>query len=163
MRAFVAADPLVDQEALAHECRAFTAYLTGLAPTPYVLEKYRLGHGRIPYLTQEPPRPVDRLLLGAATHGTLLLRCADAYARIARPTGMLRQKLVLALAVLENSPPSHLRLNSAREGSLAVLALGVVGRGLGFSLTLLFGFLVFAPLHLISALMPDRKAAVDRG
>ncbi|HEU5154034.1 MAG TPA: hypothetical protein VFU03_04855 [Gemmatimonadales bacterium] len=160
----MAVEPLVDQEALAHECRAFTAYLTGLAPTPYVLEKYRLGHGRIPYLTQEPPERVDRLLLGAARHDSLLLRCADAYARILRPTGMLRQKLVLALAVLENSPPTHLRLNSAREGSPAVLALGVLGRALGFSLTLFIGLLMFGPLHLVAALIPDqRKATVDRG
>jgi hypothetical protein len=160
----VAAEPLVDQEALAHECRAFAAYLTGLAPTPYVLEKYRLGHGRIPYLTQEPPKRVDRLLLGAATHGSFLLRCADAYARILRPTGLLRQKLVLALAVLENSPPTHLRLNSAREGSPAALILGVLGRGLGFSLSLLLGLLLFAPLHIFSALIPvQQKARVDRG
>jgi hypothetical protein len=154
----------LDQKALERECRAFTAYLTGLAPTPYVLEKYRLGHARIPYLTLDPPRQVDRLLLGAATHGTLLLRCADAYARIARPTGMLRQKLVLALAVLENSPPTHLHLNSARVGNPAVLALGVVGRGVGFSLTLLFGLLLFGPLHLFSAFMPNqKKTTVDRG
>lgn len=160
----MAVEPLVDQKALAHECRAFTAYLTGLAPTPYVLEKYRLSHGRIPYLTQEPPKWIDRLLLGAGIHGRFLLRCADGYARILRPTGMLRQKLVLALAVLENSPPTHLRLNSAREGSPAVLALGILGRGLGFSLTLLIGLLVFGPLHLVSALIPDqRKATVERG
>ena len=152
----------LDQEALAHECRAFTAYLTGLAPTPYVLEKYRLSHRRIPYLTQEPPKWIDRLLLGTAIHGRFLLRCADGYARILRPTGMLRQKLVLALAVLENSPPTHLRLNSAREGSQGVLALGIVGRGLGFSLILLIGLLVFGPLHLVSALIPDqRKATMD--
>ena len=160
----MAVESVVDQEALAHECRAFTAYLTGLAPTAYVLEKYRLGHGRIPYLTQEPPQWVDRLLLRAAIHGSLLLRCADAYARILRPTGMLRQKLVLALAVLENSPPTHLRLNSAREGNPAVLALGILGRGLEFSITLLIGLVCFAPVHLVSALSPDqRKATVDRG
>lgn len=158
------AESLVDQEALARECRAFTAYLTGLAPTPYVLEKYRRGHGRIPYLTQDPPKRVDRLLLGAASHGGLLLRCADAYARILRPSGMLRQKLVLTLAVLENSPPTHLRLNSAREGSPAVLILGVIGRGLGFSLSLLLGLLLFAPLHMFSTLLPDRpNVMVERG
>jgi hypothetical protein len=160
----VAVESVVDQEALAHECRAFTAYLTGLAPTAYVLEKYRLGHGRIPYLTQEPPKWVDRLLLRAAIQGSLLLRCADAYARILRPTGMLRQKLVLALAVLENSPPTHLRLNSAREGSAAVLALGVLGRGLGFSFALLMGVLMFGPLHLVSALFADqRRGTVTHG
>ena len=159
----MAVEPIVD-EWLSEECRAFTAYLTGLSPTPYVLEKYRLGHRRIPYLTQEGPDRVDRMLLGAARHGSFLLRCADSYARTLRPTGMLRQKLVLTLAVLENSPPTHLRLNSAREGSLAELALVIFGRGLGFAFSLLIALVLLGPPHLVLSLIPDQpKGKVDRG
>jgi hypothetical protein len=41
----VAVDSIVHEEALAEECRAFTAYLTGLTPTPYVFRALRAGLG----------------------------------------------------------------------------------------------------------------------
>lgn len=146
----------LDPAVLSRECRAFSAYLTGLPPTPYAVEKYQRGHGRIPYLHGGPADRVDAMLLGLARHGGLPLRCADTYARLFRPTGVLRQKLVLALAVLENSPPTHLRLNTAREGSPATTGLTLLGLGLGFTLCLLVGLVVLASAHLALSLIPGR-------
>jgi hypothetical protein len=152
----VTAELGLDPALLARECQAFSSYLTGLAPTPYAVEKYQRGHGRIPYLHGGQADRVDAMLVGLGRHGGLPLRCADAYARLFRPTGVLRQKLVLALAVLENSPPTHLRLHTAREGTPAATGLTLLGLGLGFMLCLVAGLVILAPAHLVLSLIPGR-------
>lgn len=150
------ADLGIKPEELAGECRAFSRYLTGLPPTPYVLDKYHQCHAGIPHLRGGTRDRVEAMLLAVARQGGLPLRCADAYARFLRPTGALRQKLVLALAVLENSPPTHLRLNAARQGTPLAIMLTMLGRGLGFACCLLGGLLVLGPAHMVLRLLPGR-------
>ena len=145
-----------EPEEMAGECRAFSMYLTGFPPTPYVLDTYRRCHAGIPYLRGAPYDRVEAMLLGVARRGGLPLRCADAYARLFRPAGALRQKLVLALAVLENSPPTHLRLHAARQGAPATLVLVMLGRGVGFACCLLSALMVLGPAHLVLSLLPGR-------
>lgn len=106
------------------------------------------------YLTAHPraARPagdgVDRRLLRLARRGHRWCALADAYARLFRPWGPLRRRVVLALAVLESSPETHGGYDRARPGALAAtwLALGLLGaRGLALSL-LAVGLL--GPVHL---------------
>lgn len=152
----MAAEHDLDPALLSQECRAFSVYLTRLQPTPYAIEKYQRCHERIPYRQGGAADRVDAMLLGLARHGGLALRCADTYARLFRPTGVLRQKLVLALAVLENCPPTHLRLHAAREGTPSGTLLTLLALGLGFSLSLIIGLLTLAPAHLVLRLLPGR-------
>lgn len=139
-----------DPGTLARECAVFTRYLTGIAPSQYVMARYAAAHPSLPTPPSQAP-PIDRLLVGAAARGVLLCRAADAYARWFRPRGLLRQKLVLTLAVLENSPPTHRALTAATAGSRLRVVLGIVGAvGLGLS-AFLAGLVAFGPLHLVLA------------
>ncbi len=134
--------------ALARECRVFARYLAGMPPTRYVLERYAAAQASLPTAPHQAPR-IDRLLLGVATPGVPLCRIADAYARWCRPRGLLRQKLVLALAVLENSPPAHRSLTAATTAPPLRILLGIAGSlalGLG---ALLAGLIAFGPIHLV--------------
>jgi hypothetical protein len=71
-----------------------------------------------------------------------------------RPTGILRQKLVLQLAVLEVSPSTHAWVNGGDEGPIpAVLARIVLAAGLSV-LSLAVAALVFGPIHLLASIRP---------
>jgi hypothetical protein len=94
-----------------------------------------------------PPDDLDQLLLAVARRSPWLTRIADAYARRARPTGILRQKLVLQLAVLESSPPAHGWINGADTGPLPLI-LAKVGWAGGLAiLSLVIAAIVIGPVH----------------
>lgn len=151
-----------DPGALARECGVFTRYLAGIAPSGYVVSRYAAAHPSLPTPPSEAP-PIDQLLVGAAARGVLLCRAADAYARWFRPRGLLRQKLVLALAVLENSPPTHRTLTAASTGSPLRVGLGVAGAlALGLA-SLLAGLIAFGPLHLVLAARRSRRLPPAHG
>src|SRR5262245_30972246 len=101
---------------LAAECRAFTRYLIGQDPDPYVVARYQDGHAAIPYRRSASRVPIDGALVLFASRGRVRARIADAYARVFRPHGALRQKLTLLLAVLENAPATHRRFTSGGNG-----------------------------------------------
>jgi hypothetical protein len=95
-------------------------------------------------------------MLALARLSPLLVRIADAYARWLRPFGPLRRRVILMLAILENAPDTAPELNSARVGSRTRVLAGVVASLLGSVLCLLAGLLLLGPLHLVSALVPER-------
>jgi len=92
---------------------------------------------------------LDQLLLRAAHAGGPLTQMADAYARMFRPGGCLRQRLAIICALVESSPPYHIAVGAARVGS-------TLGSVVHLSLTASVGtvvlagaFAVFAPIHLL--------------
>ena len=139
------------------ECREFSRYLAGRDPSEAARAYYVRAHRTIPYLTGGEMLPVDRGLLAAARRGGFLLRAADAYGRFFRPAGPLRQKLVLCLAILENSPDTHEHLNSAEVGPTALVLARLVGAGIVAGLALVTGMLAFGPQQLLSR--PEAKRA----
>jgi hypothetical protein len=134
---------------LARECAAFARYLADAAATPAMQAYYVRAHATIPHRGSGLQAPVDRWLSGAAGRGGLPLRLADAYARFFRPTGPLRQKLTLMLAILENSPETHERLNTSETGRRGAVLAGLALTGLTFAATLAFATLVFGPRQLL--------------
>jgi hypothetical protein len=143
---------------LVEECRVFSRYLVGIEPTPYVIATYARGHRQLP-ANLVPPDALDQRLLGFARRSASHARLADSYARWTRPAGILRQKLVLQLAVLEVSPPAHAWVNDAVEGRLPIVVVKV-GWAVGLSiLHLAAGALIFGPAHLLEIL---RSRAVTR-
>lgn len=137
----------------ARECAVFALYLANVSASPYHLQAYVRGHGRMPAAAPGAADAVDHLLLRFACLHPLATRMADGYARFLRPTGLLRQKLVLCCAVLESSPPAHDYLNTAATGSLPVTLLRLAWAGLGSAAAILGGALVLGPLHLALRLM----------
>lgn len=135
----------------AAECRALSRYLAGVEPTAVIEAAYARAHARMPAAQAGAADALDSLLLRAALLHPLLTRLADGYARFARPTGLLRQKLVLVCAILESSPPAHRWFDTARSGPVAVAAGRVMLAGTASVLALAAGALLFAGPHLILA------------
>jgi len=148
-----------ENDLLNRECTVFTGYLAGRAPDEYIRLHYRRGHARIPYLQMGGATAVDRAILRVARLGPLPARMADIYSRFFRPTGVLRQKLVLLYAVLENSPETHAWFNSAAVGGPMALLGGLAFGGLASAGLLLAGILCIGPLHLAAALGSGRQGA----
>ena len=130
------------------ESSTFTRYLGGSDPSDYIRRKYREGHAAIPYRLTNDGDAFDAMLVVVARGGTVRSRFADAYARIFRPHGALRQKLTLLLAILENSPDTHHEFTRGGKGTVAALA-GITASIIVFSLSLLAGLLLLGPAHLL--------------
>ena len=135
---------------LAAECRVFCRYLTREEPSDYVLGHYARARASAEAPAAAPV--LDRGLLALARRGPLLTRVADGYSRIFQPHSTLRRRLILLLAILENSPPSARSLNSAREGRPLALLGRLALTMLGSAACLLTGVLLLGPLHLASRL-----------
>lgn len=137
-------------EGLAAECSALVHYLVGQPATAPMQAYYARAHATIPYRKGGPLAAVDDPLVSAIASGGVILRAADAYARFFRPTGPLRQKVTLVLAIVENSPETHAALNRAAVGPRWRVLTDVALAGVGFLLCLGLGLLVFGPQQLTS-------------
>ena len=136
-----------DRTRLAAEFRTFATYLGASGELSGPAARYADLHW-----TSDDGElvPLDRWLLAFARSGPALTALADAYARIVRPYGVLRRKLVLALAVLEFSRGTHGHFDTARPARTLVSWLGLFGLGALWLTKLLVACLVFAPLHVVS-------------
>lgn len=139
-------------EALHREADVFTRYLVARSPSDYVATKYRDGHRVIPYRGTTGTLPIDVFLVRAARRGVLLASIADAYARIFRRNGPLRQKLVLLTAILESSPSFHEDINGSKSTGRVRVYLALLGMGIGFAARLAVAVLAFGPVQLVGAL-----------
>jgi len=140
-------EPTPADGTIARECGALTRYLVGSEPSPYVVDCYRrLLPSTAPRF--EPDQVIDRALLGAAGAAPFLARIADAYARVARPRGLLRRRLTLLLAILENAPGVHQSVTSAITGSPPGVLTRLAGQLVLSGVALGIGILVFGPIQL---------------
>lgn len=134
--------------ALEEECRTFTRYLVGTDPSPYVIAKYCEAHVASPAFRESR---FDRQLTRVARWRPVTAFAADTYARFFVPRGALRKKLVLALAILETSPPFFREFDHPPTGGRAAQALRLGARLLAFAPTLLIATIVFLPVHVLAA------------
>jgi hypothetical protein len=136
------------ERTLRHECGVFARYLLGRDADDYLLGKYvALQHRAID--EPHPPTRIDAALLRVARLGIAGTRMADAYARIFNPEAVLRRKLILVLALAENSRTFHSWLTSGAAESRLTSAARVGAAVAGFVLALTVGVLVFTPLRLL--------------
>jgi hypothetical protein len=141
---------MTDSDRDARECEALTRYLVGSSPSAYVLASYR----RLRPSAEVAEGRLDRALDAAVRLGPAPARVADAYARRFRPTGSLRRRLTLMLAILENAPDTW-------EQTSAGTAVGPVAGAARMAVTLaasgvalLVGIVVFGPIDLMSGGSP---------
>ena len=144
---------------VAAECRVFAHFLADTDASPYVQHAYAnlLATSDLPSNVRD--RLIERALLSFARQGTLATRVADGYARFFLPRSMLRRRLVLMLAILENSPVSERLLNTGDEGSLVAVGLRLILTGIASVFASIVGVVIFAPVHLASggrAAQPER-------
>lgn len=86
--------------------RAFTRFLTAGTTTPYVLASYERLLPSAGIGAAAESRLIERALLSFARRGAVPARIADSYASFP-PRSLLRRRLVLLLAILENSPTTE--------------------------------------------------------
>ena len=146
-----------ESDILDQECRAFSRYLTGGEPSDYILEKYRRGHHAIPYRKRPPINSFEDVLVVFAGKGRIRARMGDAYARVFFPHGILRQKLVLLLALLETAPATSAPLTGGGRGSIHAI-WSIAASLLAYGLSLLGGLLVLGPMHMVTRSRTPRTA-----
>ncbi|MEO8622669.1 MAG: hypothetical protein ABI625_16480 [bacterium] len=147
------------RDAIAAECTLFARYLADAEPTSYVTACYLRLHSSADLPDETSRVLIERALLAFAQEGVLPLRIADAYARFFRPRSLLRRRLVLLLAVLENSAPTERSLNAGASGSLVTIGALLVLTFIASGLSLVAGVIAFGPIHLASALSGGRQSA----
>lgn len=153
---------MVDLRSLRREVEVLTDYLIDRPPNSYVTQKYIDGHDGIPFRYEGAVSSIDTFLVRVARRGRLAAGVADAYARIFRTTGALRQKLVLLSAVLENSRGYHTDLTAAVHASRAATLLVLLASGTTFAIKLVMACILFGPVHLVGvglARLGTRRAA----
>jgi hypothetical protein len=143
---------------LLDECRLFTHYLVGRDPDAYVLDCYvRLQPAALEGATAVAPE--DAVLLETGKSGLIRLRLADAYARFFRPRCLLRRKLILTFAILENSAQFHSRFTSGASSSYVAALVRIAAAMVTFGLALAASLVVVAPPVVLSSWRSRRSRA----
>ncbi|MBK6486546.1 MAG: NAD(P)H-binding protein [Gemmatimonadetes bacterium] len=130
---------------LAKEFATFARYLGTRRPSPRATSAYVRAHQSAAAVRGDR---FDRWLVALARRSALACGLADAYARLARPYGPLRRRLVLALAVLESSPAVHREYDTARPSARPVAWAALMTLGMGWMLRTACAVVVLAPLQL---------------
>lgn len=142
--AILSAPPDVTDE-IGQEFATFSRYLGTPVPGDRATLAYRRAH---PSAAAVAGDRLDRWLVTLARRSPALCALADGYARLARPNGTLRRRLVLALAVLESTPAWHAGYDTALPGSPATAWGSIVGQGIGWVVRTGLAVVVLAPVHL---------------
>lgn len=146
-RMIAATRPIVaDADQIEHECQAFTRHLLGVDADRAVVQTYRAALEALPALGVEGPW--ERALLTLARRGVTGVRCADAFAALFARASVLRQRLVILLAILETRAPYSDRIDAALGGSRPWVFARLAGRGLRSLLYLVAGALWLVPVRL---------------
>ena len=130
---------------LHREAAAFARLLTGEPARLNVVDAYVAAHESHPDLLAGTP--FQRRLIATASRGVFRARIADGYARFFDPYGPLRRKLVLMLAILESTPPTHRLFDTPIGGSPAGAFVPLVAYGLRSVFCTLLGVILFMPLR----------------
>lgn len=137
---------------LERECRAYTRYLTGQWPTEYVVEKYREFHT----LAGFEPEPFDEFLVETSARGPFRARLAASYTSLFYKESAVRKKLVVALAILECSPPFCTKLDAVNRGGAAGAILRMGFGAARYAACLALAAALFTPVRM--GLAARRKA-----
>lgn len=138
-----------DRSAIRAEAELFCRYLVGASASSYVVEKYARGQKVLPGSDPRARRdPFGERLVRFALRGPMHTQLADTYARFFAPYSLLRQKLVLMLAILENSPGIGRTLNGSLSAPRYRIWVVLLRAAVGTAMSLALAILVLGPLHL---------------
>jgi len=145
-----ATDPsAADATVVAREFATFARFLGSPAPGADAALAYRRAHAAAAAVKSDT---FDRWLVAIARRSVLGCAVAESYARLARPHGLLRRKLVLTLAVLEFTPHEHTQYDTARPGAAPLAWLSLLGHGITWGAQTAVAVVFMAPLHLAAKL-----------
>lgn len=135
----------LDTAALEREARVFCRYLVGGEADGYVVDAYRRAHA-MGVVEVAASRVFDSRLVAFARRGPLWTWLADVHAR-AMGGALLRRKLALLLAILENSPGHHRHVARPASRSRAFFLLWALASAAAFLSALVLGSILFLPLR----------------
>lgn len=138
-----------DDAELRRECRVFSRFLIGREPSAYIADKYVSGHASWP----DAPRgdALDRTLLAFASTAPWMTGVADTYAALARRPAVLRRKLILLLAILENAADTHTACDTPIASGRAATVARIAVSGLAWTGRVVLSVVVFGVVHLVTA------------
>lgn len=148
---------------LSVECEVFCRYLAGFEPPPYVVLKYIEAHesGRNGPIVRSDDA-LEEALVRLARRGVVSARAADAYASVFRPSGTLRRKLVLLLAILETFGPTSARVDTPNRRTRLTFGLELLKNGALFIALFAAAFVLLLPASLF-ARRPLESFAAQEG
>lgn len=129
------------------ECRAFTRLLVDGDPTPYMESRYL--DAQVSLGNPERASATDRLLVEFAAGGPVAARIADAYSRLFYPAGLLRRKLILMFAILENTREYQERFLAGGDGQRFKAWLRIGAAVASSCLLMAAGVLLLGPRDLL--------------
>ncbi len=150
-------DERQDSRVLREECGTWCRYLIEQEPSPSVLARYVDAHARGVVEPRGFECAFDRALIVVARRGAFFARLCDVHARIFRPAGLLRRKLVLTLALLEVDAQAHRRVDLTSPGSRSGLVFAAGVWIVRFGLLAGLGLLLFVPVRAYCALSQGRR------
>jgi hypothetical protein len=139
---------IINCRVLDRECGVFCRYLIGENPNEYIKKKYRDAHLGHPFTASNASHPFDEFLLGMASVNTWTTRLIDVYSVVFQPSSLVRKKLILLLAILESSAPTHRFLDSVDSNFLLFFLMKCVFRLLTFFGVLVVVIVLIFPLQL---------------
>jgi hypothetical protein len=128
------------------ECIIFTRHLLGVRPDRTVVETYKAALTAVPAL--QPSSAWDRSLLAMARRGVAGARCADAFAALFARTSVLRNRLVILLAILETRAPYSDTIDRALGGPGVLVMTRVALRGVWSLAWLVAGTVLLVPVRI---------------
>jgi len=149
----VAPEAATDPAMLHAEFSRNARYVSDATPTPYQVTKYLDFHQR---RHLAPANAFDALLLRLSRTGWFGLALADSYSGLFCRQSVVRSKLVLALAILESSPPSFAALDAPDAGR-GLVWVRMVMRGAMAGFSTLFAALFLLPVQLVLGLLGRPK------
>jgi hypothetical protein len=132
---------------LSREFARFARYFGTRSPAAAATVAYIKSHASAAAV---PADRLDRWLVKLARTSGAACALADTYARLTRPHGVLRRKLVLALAVLESSATSHADYDTARSSPVLSAWTAILVRGTWWAAQLALALILLAPVHLVA-------------
>ncbi len=142
-------------EDLKKECTQLARYLNGRDPNEYIQDKYVRAH-EVTGIGRNA-EPFDLFLIKAANINPFFLKLADAYSSILYKNAVIRNKLLLVLAVLECSDAAYLETHRVPDGARSALCVQLVQRTFCSFLTLIAAVLVFSPFKMFMSRTKNEK------
>jgi hypothetical protein len=149
-------------ERLAEECATWTRYLIDEEPSESVVAGYQRAHATGVVESPGGASAFDRALVGFARRGPRWARLADVHARVFAARGLLRRKLVIALALLETDRRAHARIDLVACRTRGGLVLATCTALAGFAIASTAGLFLFVPLRIACAAVPRAAKAGAR-
>jgi nucleoside-diphosphate-sugar epimerase len=140
---------------LVQECKIFTDYLIKKDPNKYIIEKYCEAHAVSKIFNDLSLHPFDLYLLNLSMKNTIYTKLIDAYTSVFKKDALFRKKMVLLIAILENSALSYQSFEGPEKPGIFNFGLKLFIHGIIFVLSLLTAFVLLTPAKIYFSTRPN--------